>query len=174
MVRSKAPEDATENAIWHQRLKNAIWTAESFHFDTSYAIKWINSGLLGYKIDKAGNQILGTDNKPIPITVNRSTYFRYKAKYGEMPEVYKTLHDFAMSGYTKMMAGFQDELAILHQQSAQNLYSAKEPLERQSIIDSLVKNVIPTQMAFADMLKDLIDKDKLLEKSKEAETPRQA
>jgi len=70
--------------------------------------------------------------------------------------MYKYLQSFALQGYTKLVVGFQNELALLHKLSTENMLALKEPLERQTIIDSLIKNVIPTESAFADMLKELV------------------
>lgn len=59
------------------------------------------------------------------------------------------------------MKGFLEELIHLHQLSAGNLMKEEEPIKRQQIIESIVKTVIPTQSAFADIIKNMIEKGKI-------------
>lgn len=139
------------------RLKNAIWTCDAFHFPVDHAIKYINSGLLGYtkKVDKATGQ-------PIPIRISQANYFRYKKTFSERDEIFNDFKAFVDTGYALAVKGFHEELIHLHQLSAQNLLAATDPVDRQKIIDSMVKTVLPTQSAFADILKKMIQSNKLI------------
>ena len=154
-------ETTIENEEFMAKVRNALWTTEAFHFMPENALKYMNAGLLGYELDKEGNPKLDKNHNPIPITISRASYFRYKKQLGEMPQIYEDLRMFAMSGYTKMVVGFQEELATLHKMSVENLFAVKDPLEKQQIIDSLISKVIPTESAFADMTKKLIDSNKI-------------
>jgi len=145
-----------------QRMKNAIWTCQAFNFATDNVMKYINNGLLGYQTDKDGTEKIDKNtNKSMPVTISKRTFFRYKKDFSGLPQVYKDLKNFAQQGYIYMMMGFLEELKTLHQLSVQNLLNLNEPLERQQVIDSIIKNVIPTQSAFADILKKMIESNML-------------
>lgn len=150
-----------------QSIKNAIWTTTSFGFTPAKSLQYINSGLLGYILDKEGKPKMKNGEK-IPITISVRSYFRYKKQFEEAPEVYNDLRRIAIEGYAEIVRGFQEELVALHRFSAENMLALESPLERQQIIDSMIKNVIPTQMAFADMLKKLVTAKKI-EEPKRAE-----
>ena len=170
MARPKSTnfETKIKNDEFILRIKNAIWTTTAFHFSPDYALRYINSGLLGFQTNKDGTQKIDqTTGKAMPITISRATFFRYKKEFINLPQVYEDLQRFALEGYVKMLWGFMEELKFLHQLSAENLLSLKEPLERQHIIDSMVKHVIPTQSAFADILKHMIDAGMLVDLRKE-------
>lgn len=139
-------------------IKTAIYTTEAFHFPPHMAMKMINSGMLGYRTKEDGTPEL-KDNKPIPITIGKTSYFKYKKEFTDLPEMFVTLRTFALSGYTKLLVGFQDELAYLHKLSIENMMAVDKPLERQTIIDSLISKVIPTESAFADMLKGIVEEN---------------
>lgn len=171
MARPKNSENSTkkdetiaeqvEREEYNLRMKNAIWTCQAFHFSTDYALKYINKGLLGFEKDKKGEQIVDQNNKPVPITISRATFFTYKKRFEDLPELYNDLRSFAMEGYSRIMYGFQEELASLHRISAENLLALQLPLERQQVVSSIVKDIIPTESAFADMLKKLVDSKKI-------------
>ena len=102
----------------------------------------------------------------MPITISRKTYFRYKKQFTEMPEVYNDLKTFAAQKYSQMVLAFQEELAKLHEMSAKNLLSVTDPLERQQVIESMVKWIIPTQAAFADMLRKMTTRGLIIPQEK--------
>jgi len=156
MVKSRTQKKHDPNKPTDDMIKNAIYVTEAFHFPTDMSLKFINSGMLGYQTNEDGTT-KEKEGKKIPIVVKRTKYFEYKKKYTELPEMYKYLQDFALKGYTKLVTGFQAELAALHKLSIENMMATKDPLERQTVIDSLIKNVIPTESAFADMLKELVE-----------------
>jgi len=138
-------------------LKNAIWVTEAFHFSPGMALELINSGMLGFKHNSDGTpKIDKKTNEQIPITISRATFFKYKSEKNEESEIYKRLSTFALHGYALLLVGFQKEIEYLHRLSIENLYAVKNPLERQRIIDSIVTKVIPTQSAFADILREII------------------
>lgn len=147
-------------------LRNLIWTCEGFNFTVDDTLKWINRGMLGYELDRKGNPKMDTNNKPMPITISRKTYFRYKKQFTEMPEVYNDLKTFAAQKYSQMVLAFQEELAKLHEMSAKNLLSVTDPLERQQVIESMVKWIIPTQAAFADMLRKMTTRGLIIPQEK--------
>ena len=154
-----------------QFIKNAIYVTEAFHFSADKALKFINQGLLGYKVDANGIEMM-KDGKKIPITIGRTKFFESRQKYNELPEMYEYLRNFALQGYTKTIVGFQEELKVLHELSAQNMLAVTDPLDRQTVIDSLISKVIPTESAFADMLKHIIEQNPSMtgeKTSKEAE-----
>ena len=141
-----------------QRIKNVLWTCHAFNFSTEYAMKCINNGLLGFQINKDGTEKMDKNTSmAVPKAISRSTFFRYKKEFSDLPQVFEDLRNFAQQGYTCMIMGFQEELKTLHQLSAQNLLDLYEPLERQHVIDSIIKNVIPAQSAFADITKKMIE-----------------
>jgi len=145
-----------------QRMKNAIWTCQAFNFATENAMKYINNGLLGNQTEKDGTEKIDKNtNKPMPVTISKSTFFRNKKQFLHPPQMFEDLRNFVKQGTIAMMMGFQEELKTLHQISAQNLLNSNEPLERQHVIDSIIKNVIPTQSAFADILKKMIESNML-------------
>lgn len=170
MSGSKEPKfyNKIQKAEYTLRLKNAIWTCRAFHFGWQDSLKFINSGMLGYRTNKEGEQLKADDGRPTPLTISQASYFNYKKEFEEMPQIYEDLGNFAISGYTKLMIGYQEELGTLHRMSTQNLL-AKDltPIERQSIIDSMVTKVITTESAFADMLKDATSNDPLIKKTLE-------
>ena len=137
-------------------MKTAIYITEAFHFPPNQALRVINSGMLGYELNADGTTKLDQNNKQIPITIKEVTYYKNKAQFNELPEIYRTLSDFAISGYIKLITGFQKELAYLHKLSIENMLNVKEPLQRQQVIDSLIMKVIPTESGFADMLQNMI------------------
>jgi len=156
MVKSRTHKKQDPNKPDDNMIRNAIYVTEAFHFPTDMSLKFINSGMLGYQTKEDGTT-KEKEGKKIPIVVGRTKYFEYKKKYTDLPEMYKYLQSFALNGYTKLVTGFQEELAVLHKLSIENMLSTKDPLARQTIIDSLIKNVIPTESAFADMLKELVE-----------------
>ncbi|KAF6245468.1 hypothetical protein [Nitrosopumilus sp. b2] len=150
-----------------QRILHMIWVCESFHFPIELSLRYINSGILGNKTNSKGVSMTDKNTgKAIPITISRSTYYRYKKETQELSEFYQYLRDFVSMGFLKMMIGFQHELAYLHKLSAENLLATKNPSERQHIIDSMVTKVLPTQSAFADILRDMSE-EHFLQKSSE-------
>lgn len=160
--KTKKFDTNTQNEI-KQRILHIIWTCESFHFSVDLSLKYINSGILGYKTNSNGAEKIDRNTgKRIPITLSRSTYFRYKKESQEISQIYNDLRDFVMKGFIKLLVGFQAELAYLHRLSAENLLATKSPLERQHIIDSMVTKVIPTQSAFADILREMVSDGELL------------
>lgn len=152
-------------------IKTAIYTTEAFHFPPHMAMKMINSGMLGYKTKEDGTPEL-KDNKPIPITLGKTSYFKYKKQFTDLPSMFVTLRTFALSGYTKLIVGFQEELAYLHKLSIENMMAVSEPLQRQTVIDSLITKVIPTESAFADMIKGIVEENpSYKEKTEEKNEP---
>jgi len=149
-------------------IKNAIHITNAFGFNYTTALKVINAGLIGYKTDKQGEQLKGNDGRSIPITISLSSYYVYKEKYSDTPEYYSELRAFAMSGYAKLMVGFQKELSFLHAMAGEIMLNEKEPMNKLHAIDVLVSKVIPTQSAFAEILKEqLEDNPSLMEETKD-------
>jgi hypothetical protein len=149
-----------------QRILHIIWTCESFNFPVDLSLKYINSGVLGYKTNQNGTEKIDRNTgRKIPLTISRSTYFRYRKESQEISHIYNDLRDFVMKGYIKLLAGFQEELAYLHRLSAENLLATKNPLDRQHIIDSMVTKVVPTQSAFADILREMAEEKYMREYS---------
>lgn len=145
------------NKATKEAIKTSIYITNAFHFPLEKALKTINSGMLGFYTNDKGERLVDKNtNKPIPITIARSTYSKYKEEFGELPELYQTLREFALKGYTHLIVGFQAELAYLHNLSTENMLALKDPLERQSVIDSLITKIIPAESAFADMLQEMI------------------
>lgn len=138
-------------------LKNAIWATEAFHFPPGKALELINSGMLGFKQNSDGTLKLDKKTKKqIPITVSRATFFKYKSEKDEESEVYKRLSTFALSGYSVFLVGFQKELEFLHSMTAEILISEKDPMKKLHVIDVLISKIIPTQSAFADILRHMV------------------
>ena len=138
-------------------IANAIHLTNAFGFKAESAIKMINGGLLGFKVDEKGELIKGPDQKSIPLTISRASYYNYLKKYSEMPEYYKELREFALGGYSKLAVGFQKELTFLHAMAAEILLSTTDKTEKLHAIDLLVSKVIPTQSAFADILREMLE-----------------
>jgi len=144
-------------------IANAIHLVNAFGFKPDSALKMINSGLLGYRVDSKGETVK-EDGKAVPLTVSRASYYNYQKKYTDMPEYYKELKSFAMNGYARLAVGFQKELSFLHSMAAEILLSEKENMNKLHAIDILVSKIIPTQSAFADILKEmLIDNPSMME-----------
>lgn len=144
------------NKATKEAMKTAIYITNAFHFPPDKALKTINSGMLGFETNEKGEKLIDkTTNKPIPIQIGRSTYFKYKDEFGELPEMYQTLRDFAVKGYMNLIVGFQAELAFLHNLSTETMLSL-QGLERQHVIDSLITKIIPAESAFADLLHEMI------------------
>lgn len=146
------------------RMKNAIWICRAFHWSQENSLRFVNSGILGFKYDANGMPLLDAAGKQLPITVSISTYRRYKIDFSEMPVVFDYLREFAMAGYTKLMLEYVVELEYLHKLSQENLQAEEPGIKRQSIIDSIVKTVMPTESAFKEMLKKLVDKGTIIPK----------
>lgn len=140
-----------------QRVKNAIWTSEAFGFTNLNALKYINSGVLGYRTN-ADSSILVKDNMPVPITISMSTYKRHKKAFSELPEIYQDLRNFALTGFTVMVRKMLSEVETLSKMSFENMMAEPVGIKRQSIIDSIVTKVMPTQSAFGDLLKGMIER----------------
>lgn len=155
----KSPNSPDENLV-----RNAVYVTNAFHFTIEKALTEINKGMLGYKVDKNG------EPTKEPITIGRNKLIDLRIKYSELPESHRFLREFAMKGYTNLIIGHQQELAELHRMSIENLQNVDDPLERQQIIGSLIKDVIPTESGFADMLKSIIEDDKSITEP-EGETP---
>lgn len=145
-----------KNTPTDDMISNAIHLVNAFGFKPETAIKMINAGLLGYKIDDKGETVK-EDGKSVPLTISRASYYNYQKKYTELPEYYKELREFAMKGYTRLAVGFQKELTFLHAMTAEILISSKENPEKLNAIDLLVSKVIPTQSAFAEVLKEMLE-----------------
>lgn len=159
--RTEKPPKEVPNKPSELMLKNAIYVTNAFHLAPNDALNEINNGMLGYKVDKEGEYMLDKKNKEkIPLTIGRTKFFELKSKFAELPEAYSYLKKFAMNGYTNLVIGFQEELAVLHRMSHENLKKVTDPLERQQIIKSLIIDVIPTESGFADMLKSIIEDNK--------------
>lgn len=149
-----------------QRIRHAIWTCESFNFPVEHAIKYINSGLLGYQTNKDGKEKIDKyTGKPILKTISRSSFFRYKKDLEGMPQIYEDLKYAADQGYAKMLVGLQEQIDTLVRMSAENLFAGDlTPLERQSIIDSMITKVLPGKTTVASMIKKLTDSKKIIPK----------
>jgi hypothetical protein len=137
-------------------IRNILWTCESFHFTNDYTLNYINSGILGFS-----KEIDPKTGKLKPIIISRRTFFRYKKHYLRPEQLQQDFSYFVNTAYAIMMKGFLEELIHLHQLSAGNLMKEEEPIKRQQIIESIVKTIIPTQSAFADMIKNMIEKGKI-------------
>lgn len=142
------------------KIKNLVWATMSFNLPSHEALKFLNSGYLGFQKDKSGKDKLNAQKEKIPIVMSERTYFRYKEKFSELPEHFQYLKQFALKGYVQKLIGFQEEIEVLHRLSTQNMLVTKDPMDRQKIIDSLLTTVIPTQSAFTDILKETVDEMK--------------
>lgn len=145
-------DEKVRTDYFKQMVKHALWTCEAFHFTPQNALKYINMGMLGFKLDKNGNQII-IQGKPVPVTISRASYFKYKAEFTDLPQIYLDVREFGMKGYTSMMFAIKEELATLHTMTVEIMLSRTEAMEKLQVIESLVKNIIPTESAMADMLK---------------------
>lgn len=157
MVTPKKGKKIDKNLPKQEMIANAIHLVNAFGMKPEPALKMINAGLLGYKIDPKGVAKKGDDGKLVPITISRASYYIYQKKYDVMPEYYRQLRDFALKGYSRLAVGFQKELSFLHSMAAEILLSEKENMNKLHAIDVLVSKVIPTQAAFADILREMLE-----------------
>lgn len=168
MATTKKPKKLDKNLPKQDMIANAIHLVNAFGMKPEPAMKMINAGLLGYKTDSKGEAMKGDDGKLIPITISRASYYIYQKKYDEMPEYYKQLKDFAIKGYSKLAVGFQKELSFLHSMAAEILLAEKDNMNKLHAIDVLVSKVIPTQSAFADILREMLeDNPSMMEATKD-------
>ena len=162
----KKPKKLDTNKPSQETIKNAVHLVNAFGFTPETSMKMINSGLLGYHVKKG--EIVKEEGKAKPLTISRATFYNYQKKYTELPVYYKELRKFAMEGYTKLISGFQTELSYLHAMAGEIMLSTKEPMDKLHAISILVKDVIPAQSAFADLLRDMLEENpKWMEKSQE-------
>lgn len=129
-------------------------------FDESYCLKYINSGVLGFETDKGGH-MKQKDGKPIPITISRTTYYRYREYFAKPESVTEELHEFARSRYTHEILNILSLLKELQAKSIDNFNrTMNDPIANQRIIDSITKN-LPAYTQYMDVLKKMQNHGKL-------------
>jgi len=145
----------TEKALFDKRLKGLIRLCAFGKFSPDYALKYINSGILGFETNKEGDLKLDKEKKPIPITISRRTYFRVKAETLSEGDANKEFSEFVSKGYLVEMQTILSVLAELHAQSLDNLARAKNPKDKQMIINSIFRN-LPAYTQYMDILKKIL------------------
>jgi len=159
----------TEDA-YAQRIIDLITVTQATSQSDIVALSYINSGLLGFKTDKQNKVLKDVNGKPIPITISKKTFYKYKPFAYDVNLAFDTMTEFAKKGYTIMMEQFRKEMLHLHQLSFDNLSRCPldEPVNRQRIISSIVKDVLPGVLALCDIIKDIIERNKMPKPEKDA------
>lgn len=122
-------------------------------FSTTDALKYINSGILGKRINKKSKQ------EEI-ITIKRTTYFKYKKLLNQPEQVQKEFWHFAQSVYTIEIRNILAVIQQLNMKSLYNLAQTNDPVKNQKIIDSIYRN-LPAYTQFMEQLKTMLDKNRL-------------
>ncbi len=164
MPRAKRYKNYTEikKEVLFDKIKTAIWTCEALHFTDDNIMQYINGGLLGFKMDKKGVVIKDKNNAPIPITISRATFYKYKKIIGELPEIFQDLKQASHEGFARMLVGVQNLLDSMLKMSGENLFAEDlTATEKQRIIDSIVTKVLPSKTATASMIKKLMERGKI-------------
>lgn len=136
------------------RLKNIIRYCDFGNFTTENALKYINSGILGYYNKK------GSDGRPIPIVISERTYYRYKEETRNVIETRKEFLYFVRERYEIEMRNVLEVLREFFALTQQNLYQEKTPRDRQFIINSMIRN-LPLYTQYLEAIRILVEKDKL-------------
>ena len=138
-----------------ERIGNVIWMCFIAGFSTNYALAYLNSGILGHRIDPV------TD-RPIARTISQATYFRIKKENSESDKIRNDFENFVVDGFRSIVRGFLSELKELHSLSLDNLNREKDPSKRQFIINSIINTVIPSITQYADITRKMIKAKSLL------------
>lgn len=119
-------------------------------FSTTDALKYLNGGILGKRINKK------TKQEEI-ITIKRTSYFKYKKLLGTPEQLQKEFWEFARTKYTIEIRNILATLQQLNMKSIYNLAQESDPLKSQRIIDSIYRN-LPAYTQFMESLKTMLEK----------------
>ncbi|EPA06868.1 hypothetical protein [Candidatus Nitrosarchaeum limnium] len=120
-----------------ERLYNAIWICKVGNLSETEALDFINSGELGY-YEQTEQEI--TNNVKVPITITRTTYYKYKS-FLESPEyqtkqVFKLFRDEYVTEIIQRFKFFK----TLEAESLRSLKQETDPYKKQLIINGIFKN----------------------------------
>lgn len=135
------------------RLKNIMRFLAFGNFSDDYALKYINSGVLGFKLDKNDQIIVDKDNKPVPVTIGRTKYYEYKKQMLQQVSINAEFTEFAKTKYSQEILNILSLLKELQSKSIDNFNrTMNDPVANQKIIDSITKN-LPAYTQYMDVLK---------------------
>ncbi|MBM3896807.1 MAG: hypothetical protein FJ360_03605 [Thaumarchaeota archaeon] len=155
MTRTKEDNFRTklEKEANFEKIKTAYWSCKAFNFSDVDTLTYINSGLLGYKKDKT------------PKTISRRTFYeKYKKQFIEPPSIFEDLKKRTTEGYLELLIAIQSIIDTLVEMSGKNLFSKNlNPIQKQSIIDSIITKVLPAKASAANAIKRMMDRQMLVQ-----------
>lgn len=168
MARTKSSENDTKKHLdigQIARLKDAIRFTSFGNFTVDNALKYINSGILGQREKKDPN------NEPLPVTISRKTYFRYKTEALDIEEIRHELNEFMQKGYVVDLMTVRSVLKESFAMMEQTIFNKDtKPRDKMFVIVNLVRN-LPLYTQYLEVLRVLHEKGKLPLGEKKHEEP---